>query len=282
VPSASLLNDIRRVREALNSNGNSNLPDDPAAFGRSVLPLDPWQEEFLSGGKATQPPEKRRILLAARQCGKSAVAGIIAIHRALTRSNQTVLITAPTQDQATLVFRQARRFYYAVGAPIPARSMREASMELVNGSEIISRAAIEQSRRGFAVDLLIIDECASIEDDHVYDSLTPSLAAKDGDELLLSTPRGRRGFFSALWHDDPDIDKTMVTTFEPEKFRPERLERLSRRRDIDRARMPEPWWSQEYECLFVSGSNQVYPTEYVDRAIVSGGRDALDLTEIWS
>lgn len=276
--SASLINDIRRVRDAMKAPRAADLPDDPVSFGRLVLPLDPWQEEFLRSD--TTSPRKRRILLAARQCGKSAVAGIIAIHRALSRSNQTVLIVAPTQDQATLVYRQARRFYYAVGAPIRARSMREASMELTNGSEIIARAAVETSRRGHAVDLLIIDECASIEDDHIYDSLTPGLAAKDGDELLLSTPRGRRGFFSTLWHDDPDIEKTTVTTFEPEKFSPERLARLIRRREIDRMRMPESWWQQEYMCMFVSGSNQVYPTELVDAAI-SAGPGAFDLSEVW-
>jgi hypothetical protein len=68
-------------------------------------------------------------------------------------------------------------------------------MEFVNGSVIEALPAIERTVRGFSVDLLIVDEAAGVPD-HDYHGLLPTLAAIKGGQVLLSTPRGKRGFFS--------------------------------------------------------------------------------------
>ncbi len=58
---------------------------------------------------------------------------------------------------------------------------------------------VEQALRGFsAVSLLIGDEAAVVRDDG-YHALRPMLSTSDGDLWLLSTPRGKIGFFWKEW-----------------------------------------------------------------------------------
>ena len=52
--------------------------------------------------------------------------------------------------------------------------------------------------RGFTANFLIVDEAARVPDE-VYAAATPMLAATNGALWILSTPRGRKGFFYEEW-----------------------------------------------------------------------------------
>ena len=77
-------------------------------------------------------------------------------------------------------------------------------MLLPNGSRIVGLPGMAGTVRGFsAVSMLLIDEAARVED-RIYKALRPMLAVSDGDLWLMSTPRGRQGFFYDAWEHGGD------------------------------------------------------------------------------
>ena len=135
------------------------VPADPVGFARSVgIDPDPWQTEVLASG------HPRKILCCGRQTGKSTVGGLLAIHKALTMPGATVLVVAPGERQAKLLFSKAASLYKQAGFPLPAHSERRTGLELSNGSVIEALPAVERTTRGYSVDLLLVDEAATLAD----------------------------------------------------------------------------------------------------------------------
>ena len=118
--------------------------------------------------------------------------------------------------------------------------------------------AVEATIRGFSgVAMLIIDEASRVPDE-VCLALLPSLAVSKGDLIVVSTPRGKRGFFykvmtgcEAGWlrHTGPVTECVRV----PAEF----LEQ-------ERAR-GEAYFEQEYMCGFVETGKFVFNEAEVSR-----------------
>ena len=146
----------------------------------------------------------RTILNCSRQTGKSTAAALKAVHSAYIRPQSTVIVTAPTRQQTREFIRKVRNFAFLCGATLRGGKL---IVELKNGSRIIGIAANEDTVRGFSnVSLLIIDEASRVKDE-VYYALLPMLAVSNGTIWLLSTPKGKRGFFHAEW-DSPEKART--------------------------------------------------------------------------
>ena len=59
--------------------------------------------------------------------------------------------------------------------------------------------------------MIIVDEAAHVED-ALFAAIAPTMATKpDARMVALSTPRGRRGWFSEQWTKGPDWKKVSVT-----------------------------------------------------------------------
>jgi hypothetical protein len=261
----ALVKEIRRVRDTYQTGDTASpVSDDPVEFAKSVgLDPDPYQADMLT----SQHP--RKMLLWSRQSGKSTVGALLATHKAVSSIGSTTLVVAPSEDQAKELFRKCRAF--VAEARIVNRSETQTGLELVNGSRIVVRAAIERTTRGYAVDLLIVDEAAQV-DDQAYFALRPSLMRTRGDQILLSTPRGRRGFFSDLWHGDNEWEKSRVTA-DDANVDPDLLDR-------EREELHEAWFRQEYYVEFMSREHQVYTDEIVHLAL-RGDHRPVDLGGIW-
>ena len=230
---------------------------DPVEFARSVgLDPDPWQTEVL----ASDHP--RKILCCGRQPGKSTVAGILAIHKALTVPGATVLGVAPGERQAKLLFSKAASLYKRAGYPLPAHSERRTGLELSNGSVIEALPAVERTTRGYSVDLLIVDEAAAVPDMD-YHGILPALIATQGEQVLLSTPRGKRGFFHELWHSNDDWQRVMVRSDETPRIRQEDLEVFKRT-------MPLQFFEQEFLCAWLDTEGGLFSYEDVEAALAAG------------
>ena len=137
------------------------------------------------------------------------------------------------------------------------------SLLLRNGSRIVGLPGTEGTVRGFsAVSLLLIDEAAEVRDS-LYLALMPMLIRSGGDLWLMSTPKGKRGFFYDVWTHGDEWERHKATALECEWVDREELEK--HRRD-----MPGSWFRQEYLGEFMDSADGLFSRELVEAAIAEG------------
>jgi len=167
---------------------------DRAEFARTLgLEPDPWQERLLRSSS------DRVLLNCCRQSGKSTMSGVIALHRALYHPRSLILCLAPALRQSQELFGKVLGFYRDLGRPIPAQAERKLSLELENGSRIVTLPGTDKTIRGFSgASLLIVDEASRVTDE-LYFAVRPMLAVSGGGLMMLTTPQGKRGVFYEEW-----------------------------------------------------------------------------------
>jgi hypothetical protein len=123
---------------------------DRVVFARSVgVEPDPWQVDLL------RISSNRLLLNCCRQSGKSSMAALIALHRALYYPGSLCLILAPAERQAKETFSKVLGAYRRLGHAVVPDSYRKLGMTLTNGSRIEALPGSERTVRGFSgVDLL--------------------------------------------------------------------------------------------------------------------------------
>jgi hypothetical protein len=225
------------------------------AFAKELrIVPDPWQEDLLSS------PSKRMLLNCSRQSGKSTMAAVMALHRALYHPKSLVLCLAPALRQSQELFGKLNSFYGMLGEPLRAYGERRLSLELTNGSRIVTLPGSERTVRGFSgAALLLVDEAARV-DDELYYAVRPMLAVSGGSLLMLSTPYGRRGIFYEEWTTGKGWDKYEVTADEVPRISEEFLEE-------ERRTLGQWWYRQEYMCSFEESETAFFREEDLSRAL---------------
>jgi hypothetical protein len=216
---------------------------------------DPWQAELMRDSWT------RALLLCSRQSGKSQVAGALALHDALTRPRSLVLLLSPTLRQSGELFRdKICPLWRALGSPLAGRPPTQLTLELSNGSRVISLPESEGGIRGYSgVRLLIVDEASRVSDD-LYRAVRPMLAVSNGRLLALSTPFGKRGFFFEEWTSDHPWQRVQIKA--------EQCPRITKRflRE-ERNELGERWFRQEYGCSFEDMIGAVFSWEDIQAAM---------------
>jgi hypothetical protein len=222
------------------------LAFDRVEFAKSLgLTPDPWQERLL---RSTSP---RVLLNCCRQSGKSTTSAIIAIHRALYFPGSLVLALAPALRQSQELFAKIAGFYKDLGRPVAPHGERKLSLDLENGSRILTLPGSEKTVRGFSgVGLLIVDEAARVED-QLYYATRPMLAVSGGSLMMLSTPASKRGVFYTEW--------TSGEGWERYEVRADDCPRITRAfLEEERKALPPPVFRAEYECSFEALDDQPF------------------------
>ncbi len=228
---------------------------DPAHLAeRAGLNADPWQRSVLRSGAS------RLLLNCSRQSGKSSVTALLALHRALYHPGSLVLVLAPAQRQAQLLFRKVMAAYAALGEPVPASAESALRLELQNGSMIVSLPGTERTVRGYSgVDLLLVDEAARVADELFY-TITPMLAVSAGRLVALSTPFGTRGWWYEAWEHGGDAwERFRVPATDCPRIPPAFLEE-------ERRTLGSWWFTQEFECAFLDAQTAAFARADIDRA----------------
>lgn len=232
---------------------------DRVAFARALgIEPDPWQKVLLRS-------EAGRVLLnCCRQSGKSTTAGVLALHTALYRPGSLVLCLAPALRQSQELFGKVAGFYRDLGRPVAPQGERKLSLELENGSRIVTLPGSEKTIRGFSgAALLIVDEAARV-DDLLYFAVRPMLAVSGGSLMMLSTPFGKRGVFYEEWTSDNSAgrgwERYEAPASDVPRIPPEFLEE-------ERRALPARVYRQEYECSFEESEDSVFAHEDVEAAI---------------
>ena len=173
-----------------------------------------------------------------------------------------MVIVSPSQRQSGELFRKVLSTYRALGRPVPADAENALSLELENGSRVVTVPGKEGTVRGYSgVALLIIDEAAKVVDD-LYRTVRPMLAVSGGRLALLSTPFGKRGFFWEEYQDRAAWDYYEVRATDCPRITPEFLAEEKRK-------MGDLWFRSEYLCEFVESVSSVFTYEEVMSAFRS-------------
>ena len=223
---------------------------DPVLMAEDVgFNLDPWQEEVLRAS------DDRMLLLASRQSGKSTVSSLLALHTALYTAGSLILLLSPTQRQSAELFRKCLYAYRALGKPVAPVAENLLSLELVNGSRIISLPGEEGTIRGYSgVNLLIVDEAARCPD-ALYEAVRPMLAVSQGRLVALSTPFGKRGWFWSEYVGSARWKRVKITAYDCPRITPEFL--------AEERTKGERYFAQEFLVEFAECIDSVFSADEI-------------------
>ncbi len=216
---------------------------------------DPWQLRLL------RSQARRMLLNCSRQTGKSTAVGVLAAHTALFQERALVLLLSPALRQSQELFKKVLDAYHAVDAVVPADAENRLTLELANGSRIVSLPGKEGTIRGYSgVDLLIIDEAARVPDE-LYKAIRPMLAVSAGRLIAPSTPSGKRGWWHGAWMSDQPWERYRVPVDECPRITPEFLQE-------ERAALCA-WYDQEYMCEFLEIEGAMFRYEDIENMFSS-------------
>jgi phage terminase large subunit-like protein len=244
------LRELRRQIDELKATTENpllaELREDPAQILSSAgLPPDAWQAQLL------RTAAQRILLLCSRQSGKSTTAAALALRTSLLEANSLTLLLSPSLRQSSELFKKVQHLYNTLGRPVPSRQESALTMQLANGSRVVSLPGDEQTVRGYSgVDLLVLDEAALVPDS-LYVSVRPMLAVSQGRMICLSTPHGRRGWFHAAWTSAEDWERVEIKASQCPRISPEFLAE-------EKASMGEYWYRQEYLTSFEENLASVF------------------------
>ena len=161
-----------------------------------------------------------------------------------------------------VVFEESADAVGGVEGEPEERPLFELSLVFPNGSSVVGLPAREATIRGFsAVSMVIIDEAARVPDS-AYQAVRPMLAVGSGDMWLMSTPKGKRGFFYEQFaHGNDKWARIEVpATACPERISSEFLEE-------ELADLGPSWMKQEYFCQFVDNGSTMFDQQLVEDAV---------------
>ncbi|MEM5854568.1 MAG: terminase large subunit [Candidatus Aenigmatarchaeota archaeon] len=159
---------------------------------------------------------RRIIVCASRQIGKSTVVAVKALWKAWCFDDQDIMIVAPTERQAEIVYSKIREIVLV--NPILMATANKITMrkiEFDNNSKIRCLPAGHTGEyiRGYTADMVIVDEAQSVPDE-VFVSVLPALIVKNGQIVVLGTPsHGKVGFFWQAWISN-EWSKHRITAYE--------------------------------------------------------------------
>ena len=220
---------------------------DPAVLFRAAFGLDalPWQRDYL---RETRPT----VVLKGRQVGASLAAAALAIAAAVYRADSNSIIVSPSLKQSTEITTRARAGLRNLAVPLAQDSA--SMLRLANGSRILSLPGTARSVRGWAADLLILDEAAYLEDETIV-AARALVAATGGRTILQSTPNAESGAFHELVMDaDPAIARFTVPSDTVPTIAPAFL-------DSERRAMSPDDFAAEYECQFLKAGASLFTAE---------------------
>lgn len=133
-------------------------------------------------------------LNASRQFSKSTIAKQLLYYYSLNYPNSKILYVTPTYTLAKIIMNSINTELFESGV-IKTFNKSDNMMSFISGSEIYFRSATNPDTiRGLSINYAFVDEAAFMSDD-VWNVIRPTLAVIGEKCLLLSTPRGKTGFF---------------------------------------------------------------------------------------
>jgi len=152
---------------------------------------------------AINNPKYRFVCAAlARRLGKTYIANMIA-HLVTLIPNTDVLIMSPNYSLSTISFELQRKFVNKFGIEITRDNLKDKILELSNGSTVRMGSVTQvDSCVGRSYSLILFDEAAlsAAGKDAFQVALRPTLDRPGSKAIFISTPRGRKNWFSEFYN----------------------------------------------------------------------------------
>ncbi|WP_083444319.1 terminase family protein [Gordonia sp. w5E2] len=205
-----------------------------------------------------------RIVCAGRQVGKSRLLAVLALHQAFTVPGSLTLLVSAGETASLRLLDECGTL--ATKAPILRGSVvddHKTTLTLSNGSRIVSVPASERQIRGWAVDLLIIDEAGFVAED-IWRAAEPAVIARRGRVVLSSSPWGNpQHFFRRLWTLGRVPDTKVASWHWPSIVSP--LISDEDLTDIE-AREPSNYFAREYLAEWPDEAGAYFSTNEIESA----------------
>ena len=180
------------------------------------MPLMPYQIEFYEN-YVMDPNYRKYHINKARQIGFTEIMLRILQYMAFNKyTGYKIMIIAGTREKTTkkIILRFKNLFY---NIPHTIKQSTDLYVELVNGTIIEGLPASSEAIRGDTkIKAVFVDEAAHfglVDDTPVMDAIKPIVETNKSDLYLISTPRGRRGFFYEIDESENDFKKLKYDIF---------------------------------------------------------------------
>lgn len=184
-----------------------------------------------------------------RRWGKTIMGGAISLAAAGQGGGHVAWIVPTYRNGRTLW-----RWVENIAAPLrkagqASINKAERTIEFSTGGFLgIYSADSEDSIRGEAFHLVVMDEAARISETAWTDAIQPTLADFDGDAILISTPKGLNWFHDE-WVRGNDDGKRQASWTAPSSSNPN--PKIQRAAQLAKERVPERAYRQEWLAEFV-------------------------------
>ncbi|HEY1954369.1 MAG TPA: terminase family protein [Polyangiaceae bacterium] len=204
---------------------------------------------------------QRLLLNCSRQSGKSTIASVLALHRALYFAPSLILLLSPSLRQSSELFRKVLDRLAAIPEAPDRTEDNRLSLAFANGSRIVSLPSSEGTVRGFSGVALIVEDEAGWVPDDLHAAVRPMVAVSGGKMVLMSTPNGRRGHFFLEW-------SAPESTWEKIRIAATDVPRIPAHFLAEERRSLGDWrYRQEYCGEFVESDSQLFRHEDVMAAL---------------
>lgn len=226
--------------------------------------LTPAQKEIA------KDTHRFRVLNCGRRFGKTSLAVVEMIGKAVAKKERKIAYIAPTYQQARdIAWAELKK----IAEPV-AVNINESRLELTvktqdGGTSLIILRGWEavETLRGQKFDFLVLDEVREMRHFFMYwhDTLEPTLLDTIGDAMFISTPNGFDHFYDLFNKQDTDDEYRSFhfTTYDNPHLPLEYLEK-------QKTKLPEDSFAQEYLADFRKQEGLVYKEFDRDRHLFTG------------
>ena len=143
------------------------------------------------------------IILKSRQLGISTLVAAYSLWLMMFSNDKNVLVIATKQDVAKNLVTKVRVMQQNLPSWLKNQCIEDnkLSLRFKNGSQIKAISSSPEGARSEALSLLILDECAFIENVEDIWAASQQTLATGGRSIILSTPNGVGNFFHKIWAD---------------------------------------------------------------------------------
>ena len=228
------------------------------------MPLDPrfkkhWFESIgyephSKGQWDVHMSEARfRVIVCGRRWGKSySISQEVTAY--LGKEGAQICVIGPTYSHADIVFNEVTRRVVQEQA-YPVKKVTGYEIETKWGSKVLKKSADKpESILGRGYDLVVIDEFSVLKEEIWTQYIRPTLTDRQGDALLIGTPRG----FNYAYHlyrnslTDPEWASFRNPTWTNPLISPKEI-------GVAKEQLPDLLFRQEYGAEFVAVGGMVYP-----------------------